>query len=118
MPVLPEHIARLGAGPGFGEFAQKLELCFTPIDGRHDISPAAPPIAAGRAWGVGDQQHSLSISPTSRCFITENVAMVTLATSARMTSKSSQPDLFELSTKTGQDHVTQSGLASSVDGVR
>jgi hypothetical protein len=30
-------------------------------------------------------------------------AMVSLATSARMTSKTSQPDLFELSTKTGQN---------------
>jgi hypothetical protein len=34
--------------------------------------------------------------------------MVTLATSARMTSNSSQPDLFELSTETGQD---QTGLS-------
>jgi hypothetical protein len=29
--------------------------------------------------------------------------MDTLATSARLTSKSGQPDLFELSTETGQD---------------
>jgi len=30
-------------------------------------------------------------------------SVLTLATSARLTSKSGQPDLFELSTETGQD---------------
>ncbi len=38
-----------------------------------------------------------------------------LATSARMTSKSGQPDLFELSTKTGQDHLTRSGHAARIN---
>ena len=33
--------------------------------------------------------------------------MVTLATSARLTSKDNQPDLFEPSTKTGQNQYTQ-----------
>ena len=37
-------------------------------------------------------------------FITGNDAMVTLATSARLTSKGGQPDLSELSTETGQVH--------------
>jgi len=49
-------------------------------------------------------------SITSGCSIPENVAIVTLATSARMTSNSSQPDLFELSTKTGQNHTSGSGF--------
>jgi hypothetical protein len=35
--------------------------------------------------------------------------MVTLATSARLISKSGQPDPFELSTETGQDQLTQLG---------
>ena len=42
-------------------------------------------------------------STTLRCFITANAAMVTLATSVRMTSNSGQPDLFEPSTETGQN---------------
>jgi hypothetical protein len=48
-------------------------------------------------------------STLSRCSIIENVAIVTLATSARMTSNNSQPNLFELSTKTGQDHLAMCG---------
>jgi len=46
----------------------------------------------------------------SRCSTTGNDAMVTLATSARLTSKSGQPDLFELSTETGQDQLAEDGL--------
>ena len=49
-------------------------------------------------------------SIASRCSTTGNDAMVTLATSARLTSKSGQPDLFELSTETGQDQLAEDGL--------
>ena len=53
-------------------------------------------------------------STTLRCSIPGNDAMVTLATSARTTTNSGQPDLSELSTEMGQDQITEV-LASEAD---
>ena len=53
-----------------------------------------------------ETRHAPTCSSTLRCSTTAIVAMGTLATSARLTSKSAQPDLLELSTETGQDDLS------------
>ena len=55
-------------------------------------------------------------STASGCSITENGASVTVATSARMTSKRRQPDLFEQSTETGQNQWTALSAGAGKDG--
>ena len=67
-----------------------------------ELRPPAP--SDINDYGPSGRSVSMPItSLTYKGLSSENDAKVALATSARMTSRNSQSDLFELSTKTGQD---------------
>ncbi len=84
-----------------------------------------PPLRAPLAYSNESGSTAFAIAPatkrgptcliTSKCSTTANDAMVTLVTSARPTSRCSQPDLFERSAETGQNHVTLYGHSGLVE---